>query len=366
MAAHRKIQGSNGTIAEVVESSKHGDGIKVFTYKGVGSENRGILATNPIYGINLNVDGSVSGVPLAIHDGTDTSLWTGSNIVGGKITFDSTNRPRTGTKSVEVLNPVTNDEWQFDNGASQDLSSYTSVSFWVNVDQDWNGADQVNFYGWDTALNQIVGVEVDISNYFTPTDFDVWQQVIIPLSDMSLEGSAIYAFRFRQIARTGKSGLFYIDDFQLEQTGGAITFSIKPPKNDVWDIHNLQFTFVDDYAGTHTNASMPDIPYDGILGLNTLGVGFRIRRVVDGVVTFSAVIQDFVDFIATPAPKQWMHGSDGTNTWVMIEVDFPDRFRLVGDDDDRLEIVIQDDMTGLTRFNVGANFAVKFTAEEER
>ena len=73
-------------------------------------------ALNSEYGFAMNQDASL-GDPTGIHDGTDSSYWTGSAI-NGTWDFSSTDQAYEGTKSVDGTNTVDGDIAQFANGVS--------------------------------------------------------------------------------------------------------------------------------------------------------------------------------------------------------------------------------------------------------
>ena len=120
---------------------------------------------NPDNGIEMAVSGGFSGTPVLVHNGGDTSAWTGSNIVGNTVDFNSSTRPRTGSFSVRVNSPNVSDVWQFDRGSDITVSSYVAITMWINVNRRWGTGDTVTLFGWDTGLGSIVGNSVNIEDY---------------------------------------------------------------------------------------------------------------------------------------------------------------------------------------------------------
>jgi len=138
-------------------------------------DNKLTFFSSDTYGVEMNVNGAAGGTAIKVHDGTDTSLWTATDIVGGgKTTFNSTDRNHTtgGTKSIKVDNSPVGDIFQLDKGSDQDLTGHISVTMWINVDKDWKAGDAVDFYGWDTTGGTQVGTKVDLSDYFIYDDYD--------------------------------------------------------------------------------------------------------------------------------------------------------------------------------------------------
>jgi hypothetical protein len=129
------IAGSKrGDIASVVRHDDHPQGMVSYTHPAEHLLNGVRFATNDDYGTDMAQNWAAGGTPLGIHDGIDSSLWTGSNITGAKVTFNSTDRAAPGSNSVKIDNAAVNDVWQWDNGSNVDLTSYASITIWINVE----------------------------------------------------------------------------------------------------------------------------------------------------------------------------------------------------------------------------------------
>jgi hypothetical protein len=306
---------------------------------------------NSDFGNAINQDASAGGTPINVHDGIDNVYWTGSNIVGSDVTFNSTDRASSGTQSVRANSPNSNDVWQFDKGSTQDLTNYSSLTMQVNVNRRWTAGDSVSIYGWDTNTSQQVGDKVLLEDYITELDFDVWQSAVIPLSDMGLSASTIYAFRMQIESVNGQSPDFFLDEIQIQETGSPIEFKTSHTIDKVYEANSFVITFIDAYAGTLTNgAGMIPIPYDQILG-ETLANGFQLRSVIEGDIDFSTTIKNIGDLIAIGF-KITNAGSDGTNSFITLEQDFKVPLTVKGSPEfNYLSIIINDDLTGLLRFN---------------
>ena len=139
---------------------------------------------NDTFGSAMNQAVGFEGTPVNIHNGTDSELWIGSEISGTSVDFDSTNRSFSGTMSVRANSPDVGDVWQFAKGSDQDLSGKSALTGEININRRWNAGDSVAVYGWDTGTGLIVGNQVFIENYIDETSFDVWMNMVIPLSDM--------------------------------------------------------------------------------------------------------------------------------------------------------------------------------------
>jgi len=310
--------------------------------------------TNPDNGSQIAIDASQGGTPIGVHNGIDTVLWTGSSIVGTDVDFNSATRPRTGTYSVEVDEPGLLDTWQFAKGSSQDLTGYVSLTIWVNVDRLWDAGDSISVYGWDTGTGTIVGNEVNLEDYIDPFDFDVWQKASIPFADMGLENETIDAFRMKVEGEAGRNFELFIDDMQIEETGAPVIYTVKPDRGTWLHIDKLMVFYADAYTGVVADGTMPSIPYDSILGMGALRSGIVYQRIQNGEVQNSFPIRQHGDLMNLSKAEVTGCGSDGTNSWVSVSVDFSAGIILKYETRDELRITISEDLSGLLDFKLSA------------
>lgn len=345
--------GGNGYEAQLNKSN--GDiGLKVFSEPLRTWVNDNRFFSNEEFGIDLNQDGSAGGTPLGIHNGGDNTYWTGSNIVGANVTFNSTTRPRTGTASIYVNAPALSDTWQFAKGSSQSLTNYVSVTMWINVDRRWNASgENVAFFGFDTGTGLEVGTRVNLDDYFNQNSFDTWQLLTIPLDDMGLTGQTIDSFRMQFTLNNGTSPEFFIDDFELQETGAPIVFTIEPEQQQAYQVYGIDFTFIDALNTTLASNSMLNLAYDQILGLSKLDSGITLSRIVEDTVEFSATVTCLYEFLRISG-QITNSICDGTNTSITIRITFSEPIELRGDALDKITIQVADDLSGLLGFNAFA------------
>jgi len=347
--------------AEVLDDIEH-NGLVVRTYPLKTYENSLQFFSNADYGVDMNQNAAAGGTPEKIHDGTDSVLWTASDIVGGgKTTFNSTNQNHTaaGTKSIKVDNSPVDDVFQIAKGSDIDLNNYVSLSMWIYVDKDWKNNDRIDVYGWDTDTGAQVGVRVDLSDYFSFNSYDVWHQLIIPLLDMELEATTtLDAIRFVIVTKEGKSPKFYIDDIQFEETGTPIAFEIKPDKGTWLHVKGFTISVADALASTLAEAGLPFLAYDKFLGV-TLAAGITYQREQNGVTKFTQTIKSLLDFMQLAGTKISGSGSDGTNTWVTLEVIHQEPLLLKSENEDTLRFTIAEDLSGLLQFRINAGCKIE-------
>jgi hypothetical protein len=328
--------------------------------------------TNPDFGADLNVGvviGDSAGAEDLLYDENAGSPgeWDTSAIVGGGAwDFASVVQANTGTVSIDATATTNNDTMQLLRSVALDLSDFVAISGQIYI-TGWSPVGKrVDITGWDSGTASAVGTTVDIGDYVDTTSLNVWQEFSIPLADMTLLGVTIDALRIMTIASgAGPAPNYYLDTLALSGAGGAgdsdspETFTLEPDKDTWLYIHSLQFSLASDYDSTLTDGTIPNIPYDGLLGVSTLSRGLSYTRIQNGSTIFSISIRDFIDIMSLPQAKISGAGSDNINTWVSVTLDFTEPLTLKSEDLDRLSITVQDDLSGLLHFRVSAGCRVE-------
>ena len=314
--------------------------------------------TNDDYGADMNKNGGFGGTPVKVHDGTDSVLWTATDIVGGaKTTFDSTDQNHTaaGTKSVKVDNPIVNDVYQFDKGSDLDCNGYVALTMWIYVDKDWANGDSISVYGWDTGTNLQIGTSVSLENYFDWGTFDIWQKIVIPLTDMGALAisTTLDALRITQSAVDGKAPKYYLDDIQFEETGTPIKFTVTPDKETWFHVKEFTISMADNIAGTLADATMPYLSYDKFLGAVLIS-GLNYQRMQNGKLLFTQNVKNLMEFMQLPGTSITGQGSDGTNTWLTLKSEHMEPLLLKPENDDELSFTVSDDLSVLLHLRISA------------
>jgi len=307
-------------------------------------------------GVNMNVNAAFGGVPEIVYDGTDTVAWTGSEIVGNKVTFDSTDRAHGGTKSVKVDNPALNDIWQFDKGSDLSVSGFVGITLFVNIDKDWSADDSVSLYAYDTGSASTIGVEVLIEDYLNQFDFDVWQAVSIPFIDLGISATDFDAIRMSLAAKQGgpgKAPKFYLDDIQVEQSGTPSEFRTSTPEGKKYFVKIIRLHLVDALSTALTDNSMQSLSYNKLLGVTALINGILLQRTFKGEITFSVPLHQLSDFLNIGFSIKDTY-SDGTNTGLVLEIEFPNSVIVMGGENSYLSFTVSDDLSGLVSFRAVA------------
>jgi hypothetical protein len=333
-------------------------GLVVATRDHKSYTTRTVFFTNPTYGREMAQNGLYGG-ELLLHDGTDTAAWTASEVVGTAWDAVSTNRPYDTAKSIESSNNNINDILQVLNnvgpGNNIDMTAaYVALTMWINVDKDWKAGDSVSVYAH--VDGNPVGNKVYLEDYFDFDNYDIWQWIDIPLTDMGISTSMIDAFRIEIESREGpKSPVFYIDEWYLKTTGAPIDFEVIPDKGTWFHVKAFQTTFVDGYDPDNADGTMPNLAYDQILGV-TPTTGYIYKRYSAGEPDpiFEVRITNLLDLLSLPYSKINNYISDGTNTLITIENTYPTgmEFILKAEDLDKLVFTIDDALDDLLYFRV--------------
>lgn len=313
--------------------------------------------TNTDYGSQMAQNASTGGIPDKVHDGTDSALWTGTQISGGSdVVFNSTNQNHTGggTKSIYFNRLEINDTINLSKGSDIDLNNYTSITLWIYIDNNWS-SDSFSFYAWDTAGNVIRGNKIYLQNYCNVSNFDVWQKITIPLTDLNIEKiTTIDSFRVQCEIISGTKTRFYLDDIQVEETGIPLFYDLKPTNGTWLHVKSFTFSFIDAYSPTMADTGMSKLPYNSFLGLANLNNGMIYKRVQSNIIKFSQNLNNMMGILELDGTNIINCGSDGTNTWVTIKSVHGVPFILKSEFKDYLSFTVNDDMSDLISFKVSA------------
>jgi len=187
--------GKNDTnVREAQVHRRNGDtGLKVFTDKLHQRTVRFAPALSPTFGVDMAINAGFGGAPVRVHDGIDTTLWTGSQIVGTKTTFNSTDEADVGIRSVKTVNAGVGNIFEFDQGSNITVTSYVALSIRIFVESNWTVNDEVSVYPWDVAGGSQVGDAIPLSPLFNESEFGEWHSIIIPFEDFNFTASTFAA-----------------------------------------------------------------------------------------------------------------------------------------------------------------------------
>ena len=144
---------------------------------------------------------------------------------------------------------------------------------------------------------------------------------------------------------------WYIDDFQVEETGTPLEFRTNTDRGVKYLIDTITFTFTDADAAFN-------LSHDKILNENALTNGILLRRTHEDKVTFATSIKDLRDFLKIGFDIT-NYQADGTNAILTIQTTFPKPLFVTGGPNSFLSVTISDDLTGFTSATVAARGSIE-------
>jgi len=338
---------SNSSKATVDSTTGEKKGLVVATRPLKTQKNRTTFFLNETYGADMNQSGAYGGTPIGIHNGTDNTYWTGAAVKGTWV-FNSTDQTHAGSKSVDGTSAGKNGEASFSKGSTQDLTGYLGLSGWIYI----TSYDQGTHIELQAKLSAVdVGNKVNIDEYFDTTTFNSWQYFSLPLTYMSLAGESIDAFHLKIKDADCK---IYLDDFQIEETGANIEYTVEPKLGTWFHVERIRQAFVDNVSADNADSTMYQLSYNKILG-ETLTNGYLYQQFEDGTSIQTVTVKSIADLLQYPFSFIDNAVSDGTNTMITISYELKNPLILKSEDKDKLVVTIREDLSGLLLFRQSVN-----------
>lgn len=184
----------------------------------------------------MNVNGLPAGATAVIWNGTGGSDSGGDWTVTGDGS-ESAAAMHAGTNGWDSGARGANDNTDFDNGSLLDVAgTYDTLSFWIQPKNYPNNASmQVQ---WKNDVGTVIGTTLNIENYVSNMDIDVWQKVTIPIADFNLTNDVQV---LRVVYKTGNNQQHWLDDFELQASGGGgpYTYRAQSPTGVVYHVERL-------------------------------------------------------------------------------------------------------------------------------
>lgn len=302
----------------------------------------------------MNQNITFGGTPEIIHNGGTSTEWTGTAIAGtwnfadsGKVTITSANN---------------NDEASFaeESPTTIDMSGFTALTGKVDLDI-YNLANNSIILAFDVA-GASVGNSVDLNDYIDTGNFTE-QGFVIPKADLGLTTQLLDGMTIAMTRLGGTKPTVKFDDIQFEQTGTPAVFQATTPLETRYHIDKIRFVMADaldafvTVAGATENATLPALSYDKLLGVSALSNGIVFQRVQGGEVLFSVALKQLSDFLSFSTITNAI--SDGTNTFISMEMDFFEPIVLEGGPGNFLSLTISDNLSGLLQFTAATRGALE-------
>lgn len=340
----RAIAGLDSVTKTIREADVHHhdnhSGLVVFTRPDMEFRSSPLIFLNGSAGADMNQAATYGGTPEIIHNGGTSVEWTAAVVSGswnfadvGKISITSANNNDAATFSEETPTTI-------------DITNYVALTGKVDLDA-FNSANHTIQIAFDLAGTQ-VGNTLNIDDYIDTANF-AEQSFAIPFDDFAFGGDNIDGFTITILRSGGSKPTIKFDDIQLENTGGSFDFRItKNQGYDYW-ARQIRFSFADNFSTALTDASAVNLGYDKFVNLNALTNGMVFRWVENDEVRFSTTLRQNSDFLRFGNIGQVM--SDGTNTFLTIDVDFVDPIIIRNNPEKNyLSLTVNDDLSSLLLF----------------
>lgn len=304
---------------------------KVFTASGIGSD------------LNQNV--SFSGTPEGIHDGEDSTLWTASAL-SGIWTFDSTTNPNSGSQCIDATATVNGSQALFSDVTTTDMANFVALTCFVRLENFVLGHQvQIQF----RLAGVSIGNVVNIYDFIDISVLNSYQKVVVPKADFGITTQTVDEITIQSIKTSGANPDFRLDDIQLENIGNIISFTVEADKGTLYKATHLRLTIADNIAGTLLNGTMPALSYNKIMDISVLTSGIIIQTKINDTFIETIIIRQLSDLLLNGF-NLVNQISDGTNTLIILEREYPEPVILKSVDLDSIVIQINDDLSSLLLF----------------
>ena len=301
-------------------------------------------------------DGSAALNVNGLAPGGSTIMWNGTGVddTGGDWTTEAQ-----GSETADAMHSGTNgwdsglrsagQETRFSYGSNQDIvGSYSTLEFWMKP-KAFPAGSALRVL-WRTSGGSNPGNVLSVEDYVTNMDLDVWQKVSIPISDFAL-GADVDKLVFTYALKGGQQ--FHFDDIALlaATAGGPYTFEVAAP--DATQKYHISMLVLL-ISGASSGWSSTTFANIGAL---TNGLLLRHRKKSTSEVLWSLNSKDNFDLFGRFHPQDDVTFNDG-NLLVGFMIK-PGRASIVVTDDEVLELIVRDDLSGITAARGFAHFGVE-------
>lgn len=297
---------------------------------------------NSTFGNAMNQNVGFGGSPQLIFDGgSGGTEWTGTSgdpewdfADAGKVTVD---HALDGTVAL------------FSKGSTTSSGAYSAITGKVDLDNYTPGTQSMDVQFQLGGV--LVGNSLVLDSFIDTGEFGE-QTFTIPMSSFNTGGALVDEFAITVNRSGGHNPHVSFDDFTLQETGTPAEFKAFPPKSKSdFHVKKVRFVLADALAGTVADGTMQGLSYDKILNVSALTNGIIIQVVIGGEVVISGNLKQLSDLIGIGADIV-ESTSDGTNTMLVLELDFASDVVLKRgqEETDYISITVNDDLRGLLIF----------------
>ena len=309
----------------------------------------GFALTNDTYGADMNKDGSATGTPENIHDGTDNSYWS-ATAIAGTWNFASSETAYAGSLSIDATDTGNGSTAEI-SGATITISDFQSLSGFVKLTTFIPDGNNIRFNLWDTASGQI-GDSINIDQYIKTSELGTWQKFVIPIEDFNVSASYLNSIRIQTIKTAGANPDYYLDNLLFTGAGSGIIYEFSPRKGTWFHYERGTIILGANIDATKLGGSGMPFRIDEFFGLPSLTAGVLFNAISEERQPLPGFWRNLRDILQIPGVYAGAWGGDSTSAYMMIHLDVPYPTILKYEDGDKLRTIINDDMTGLTHFNI--------------
>lgn len=297
---------------------------------------------------SMNVDGRAGGAPTVLWNGTGAGD-TGGDWTAGGVGSETAGSAHSGTNGWDTGIAGADVNTVFDGGSMQDIGgSYDSLTFWLQP-KAYPGGSRLRVSFLDSS-NTRIGDALRVDDYTSNMDPDVWQQVSIPLADFSLTGNVQkLRFSYRNVAGQHH----WLDDIELIPANGAgpFRFRLAPPSGEQWVMSMAVLKISGPQSGWDDDA------FASVAGPLTNGLLFRQRRISTGEILWKFNTKDNDELGGYYHPQDDILWANGVRTLgFMVR---PGKATVTVTDDDVLEFVVRDNLSGVTKMRAYLHYGVE-------
>jgi len=306
---------------------------------------------NPANGNAMNQNVTFGGTQEIIHNGGTSTEWTGSAISGtwnfadgGRVSITTANDQDAATFAEETPTTI-------------DISGFVVLTGDITL-TTYNAASNTIEIFWDNAGAQI-GDTLLLSDFIDTSLIGTNQNFAIATSLFNFPSSTVDGFTIT-ITRTGAAKpTMSFDDITLQQTGTPLEYKATTPLGTRFHVTGIQITLADVVTLPLDSLDMPRLSFQAIMNINALTDGIVFRYVQEGKTSFSVIIKQLGDFLATGANINNAI-SFGTTAMITLLLEFPEPIILEGGESENfLSFIINDNLSGLVQFTAVARGAIE-------
>jgi len=351
MALEIKVVGNDHDSGDLLQESMHKgfatpSGPVVYTNEFLEFEPIAFPFLNPQFGFDMNQNVSFGGTPELIHDGGDNTGWT-AVVNAGAWNFTDTTNPDSGAACFSITAANNNDQASFSDVTETDMSGRTAVTGRIRLETYLQANNSIFLQLRNNGAD--IGDPVNLNFFINAGSLNAYQSFVIAKSNFNLPSDIVDEITVTSTRTGGSKPTFRVDLFQIEETGSPATFTVSAPFS-VFHIDRVVISIADNISSTVIGGTMLGLSYDKFMGLSALlnGVGFQCT--INGDVLIGFIFSTIGQFITlSPTIRNTM--SDGTNTFITIEINFTRPFVIRSTFSDSLAFIINDDLSGLLQFN---------------